>query len=226
MRRQDLTKDYLKSIGVTNVLSDGTIYYKGSIRKQYIYTARKKYGKDMRYKVVSLYDPEHYKKQCEKAGHPLGRDGAGMKYFCVNRIVYAWFHGMCPKEMDVDHIDGDTLNNFVSNLQLLTRKENLRKRDRQSNQHTVGWSDEKYKSYVYYRDRIRYMYVIIQERKSIIAHDLEALDKLLKNPGHKSFNRLREELQESIKTGGELLKQHYETRRMFIKKLKEIRESE
>lgn len=225
MKRQDLTKDYLRSLGITNVLSDGTIYFKDAIKKQYIYTAKHKYGKDMKYKVIGIYDPELYKKQCQKAGKPLV-SGAGNRYICVNRIVYAWFHGMCPKEMDVDHIDGDTMNNFVSNLQLLTRKENLKKRTRQSNQHTVGWSDKKYEEYTYYKKRIKDMYATIQYRKSRIAHDCQELDKLLKNPKTKCFNELREELKNNIRTGQELLKSHYETRRLFIKKLKEVKEND
>ena len=45
-----------------------------------------------------------------------------------HRLVYAWFKDDIPEKYDVDHIDGDTMNNSLDNLQLLTRKENLAKR--------------------------------------------------------------------------------------------------
>ena len=45
-----------------------------------------------------------------------------------HRLVYAWFIGDIPAKYDVDHIDGDPMNNRLDNLQLLTRKENLARR--------------------------------------------------------------------------------------------------
>ena len=45
-----------------------------------------------------------------------------------HRLVYAWFIGDIPAKYDVDHIDGNRMNNSLDNLQLLTRKENLAKR--------------------------------------------------------------------------------------------------
>ena len=45
-----------------------------------------------------------------------------------HRLVYAWFIDDIPAKYDVDHIDGDPMNNRLDNLQLLTRKENLARR--------------------------------------------------------------------------------------------------
>ena len=45
----------------------------------------------------------------------------------LHRVLYAWFIGPIPKNMVVDHIDENKLNNKLSNLQLLTRKENIHK---------------------------------------------------------------------------------------------------
>ena len=45
-----------------------------------------------------------------------------------HRLVYAWFKDDIPAKYDVDHIDGDPMNNNLDNLQLLTRKENLARR--------------------------------------------------------------------------------------------------
>lgn len=45
-----------------------------------------------------------------------------------SRLVYAYFIGDIPDDYDVDHIDNDPTNNKLSNLRLLTREENLKKR--------------------------------------------------------------------------------------------------
>lgn len=65
------------------------------------------------------------------------------KAYPLHRLVYAWFIGYVPSNMDVDHIDGDTLNNNLSNLQLLSRAENLAKRKGFKNQ----WDSKKAKAY-------------------------------------------------------------------------------
>ena len=48
------------------------------------------------------------------------------QYF-VHRFVYECFNGEIPKGKETDHIDGDKKNNLISNLQLLTKKENIQK---------------------------------------------------------------------------------------------------
>lgn len=49
----------------------------------------------------------------------------------VHRIVYATFNGLrmsdIPKNLMIDHIDGDKSNNCLNNLELVTRKENVRR---------------------------------------------------------------------------------------------------
>ena len=49
------------------------------------------------------------------------------RHYLIHRFVYECFKGIIPKGMETDHVDGDKKNNSISNLQLLTKKENIRK---------------------------------------------------------------------------------------------------
>ena len=52
----------------------------------------------------------------------------------VQRLVYLYFNGDIPEGYDIDHKDNDSLNNLPSNLQAITRKENLMKREKTAKQ--------------------------------------------------------------------------------------------
>src|SRR3990167_7950366 len=43
-----------------------------------------------------------------------------------HRAVYIYLFGEIPEGMEVDHIDGDGLNNSVKNLRLVSHKENMK----------------------------------------------------------------------------------------------------
>ena len=45
------------------------------------------------------------------------------KHYKTHRLVYLMFHGFMPKE--IDHIDGNSLNNNIENLRQATRSEQL-----------------------------------------------------------------------------------------------------
>lgn len=67
-----------------------------------------------------------------KANEPAGTkrsDGywrvGGQKEY-VHRIVWELFNGSIPDGLCIDHIDGDTSNNKIENLRLVTHKENMR----------------------------------------------------------------------------------------------------
>lgn len=46
------------------------------------------------------------------------------KFFLIHRLVAESFIGLCPKGREVNHIDGDKANNYVCNLEYVTRSEN------------------------------------------------------------------------------------------------------
>ena len=47
----------------------------------------------------------------------------------AHRIVYEAFNGPIPEGMEIHHIDGDKQNNHISNLQMVSREENLNYRE-------------------------------------------------------------------------------------------------
>ena len=51
----------------------------------------------------------------------------GNKSLYVHRFVFETFNGEIPKGKEIDHRDANRKNNQISNLQLLTHKENIRK---------------------------------------------------------------------------------------------------
>lgn len=46
------------------------------------------------------------------------------------RLIWFWFKGPIPSDMQVDHINNDVQDNRLANLQLLSPKENTRKAER------------------------------------------------------------------------------------------------
>ena len=54
----------------------------------------------------------------------------GIRYqISAHRVVYEAFNGPIPEGMEIHHIDGNPRNNHISNLQMVSREENLNYRE-------------------------------------------------------------------------------------------------
>lgn len=68
----------------------------------------------------------------EKTGNYLrfaGSYNLQGKHFLVHRAVWESFNGIIPEGYDIDHIDGNPTNNALDNLEMVTHKENIHRRN-------------------------------------------------------------------------------------------------
>lgn len=67
----------------------------------------------------------------EKSGNYLrfqGNYNLNHKHFLVHRAVWEAFNGPIPDNYDIDHIDGNPLNNALENLRIASHQENIKNR--------------------------------------------------------------------------------------------------
>lgn len=223
-KRIAITKEWLQALGFTNVTEDGKVFYKGKECKEVLATAKHKYGTDRQYPVIVVYDYKLYKKSKAEGSKRTQR------FLLVSRIVYAWFNEICPAEFDVDHIDNNTLNNSLSNLQLLTRKENLARRPAR-NQYTCKFTEEELKEYKellvnYEGEVLKCRYDIEQTKEDIkeLEADLAMLTELSKNisnyTAYKESKAIKEDKLSELK---EQLKRERNSWHFWCNKLKEFK---
>lgn len=136
-----LTKEELVRRGITNVTEDGVVFYNGKVKRPTIGRhVGKVSGYVKTYPIIVLVDKDVKKERKTKY---TKKDGTisyhkgwvyGTVAYPVGRLMLAWFLGEVPENMDCDHKDSNPWNNRFSynpedsNLQLLTRRENLAKR--------------------------------------------------------------------------------------------------
>lgn len=116
---REITKEYLKKLGITYVSPDGNIIQKGDKTLSFYFdkTIRRPYFK------VQFYDHEaRFSVPKEERTNSTGQFQLG-----VHVVNYVWNVGDKPEGYVVDHIDNDSTNNDIKNLQLLSPRENLAK---------------------------------------------------------------------------------------------------
>ena len=166
---QELTKDYLISLGITDVTPDGLhIFKKGKEASQ----IRSKSGKK-HYLVIGLYDPQRrLAVPKEKRNSSTGQFTLG-----VHVINYVWNVGNRPAGYVVDHIDNNPLNNDVSNLQLVTPKINVTKE--KTNCYTNQIKCNISKPLSFYEEKLNNYEARYEEAKA--NHDADKCHKLRAN---------------------------------------------
>lgn len=107
-----------------------------------------------------------------------GLCGGGRTYYCVicslgtkkvpktvHKLVYETFKGDVPYCMTIDHIDGNTFNNNIDNLQLLSSEENSRKANK-------GRISTSRKSVHLILDGKEYSFKSVADMQTIITYNL------------------------------------------------------
>ena len=224
--RKTITKKDLVKLRITDVTEDGEIYYKGKPAKTFDAVCKHKYGKDKKYPVINIYDPNKHLEQV-KNGNKLA---PGNRLLLVSRVAYAWHHGICPGEYDVDHIDNDPYNNNINNLQLLTRQENLARRNTR-NKYTVGMSKEDYEyfnSQIYLMkaaiDTLRKQWKEKQSIREMKKAEVKIFTNICKNPAkYEHFNSIKEKKKEELNKLDEDIKLLKATWRRKIKEFYDFR---
>ena len=108
-------------------------------KNQYI-TDIEQYGKIAQFRDTPYYATEDGRilnlskktelKPCTSGNYLRFNAAYGInKKFLIHRVVWESFNGPIPEGMDVDHIDGNPHNNSLNNLQILSHRDNLKKRD-------------------------------------------------------------------------------------------------
>lgn len=116
---REITKEYLKSLGLEHVSEDGnTFIVKGKQVKTF-----RTYSGNRPYENLQLYDTD-LRFSCPKEERS---SSTGQVRIGAHVANYVWNVADKPQGLVVDHIDNNSLNNHVSNLQLLTPRENVNK---------------------------------------------------------------------------------------------------
>lgn len=113
------------------------------------------------------------------------RDNKTKRTIHVHKLIAMAFlnHTPCGYEQVVDHIDGKPLNNNLSNLRVISQRENTKKERMKTSSNYVGvsWhkSSKKWKSYIYIKQKQIYLGLFNNELDAHQAYQ-NALNNIIK----------------------------------------------
>lgn len=107
------------------------------------------------------------------------------KCMTIHRIVAETFLGSIPEGYDVDHIDGDKSNNSVTNLEIITHQENMRRYYERIR--AAGIEKINYKTYGRWMSKTETF--ITPDGKKIPMTEQEYIDHLLATRGKTAVTR-------------------------------------
>ena len=85
--------------------------------------------KDRRTNITRKVNPHMtYNRSGKRKMYMIYKFHGGKISITAARLYYIWFKGDVKDGFDVDHIDNDSLNNKVENLQLISHQENIQKK--------------------------------------------------------------------------------------------------
>jgi hypothetical protein len=153
-------------------LVDGKLYYKETVSNRVKKGLEAGYNNSYGYKVVQI----------------KGRE------FRVHRIIYYLHYGIWPGDFQVDHIDGDKLNNKPENLRLVTHKQNNRSykkptKGASSKYRGVCWDKKsnKYRAQIHHNKKVINLGRFTCEKEAALTYNIAA-EKCGFNP--ESFNKV------------------------------------
>lgn len=98
------------------------------------------------------------------------------KYYLIHRFIWAWHGYSLEPNEDIDHIDGNSLNNRIENLRPTSRKQNQENRksankDSKSGEKGVCWnkSVKKWKVYICHNGKDIHLGYYVNKEDAIAA---------------------------------------------------------
>lgn len=113
------------------------------------------------------------------------------KYIKIHKLVWETYNGEVPEELTIDHMDNNKYNNWLINLQLLSREDNAVKRSN-------DWVRLRHKTYRTYREGIYLGIFTRKDLKNLFGITKDDILKYFKNQTSKRLNRLRIVLKENV----------------------------
>jgi hypothetical protein len=118
---------------------------------------------------------------CTTTGYRRIRLGKKSK-FQAHRIAWALTYGYDPHPLEIDHIDGNRLNNRLDNLRTATKSQNQRNRRKLNKNNTTGNTGiyshgDRYRAGIYADGKLNWIGVFNTKEEAVVARDKAAKER-------------------------------------------------